>query len=475
MGQRPPIILWLRRDLRLADHPAMVAAIATGQPVIPLFIHDEVVEVLGAAAKFRLGLSLENISTQLRDLGAALILRRGRAHDVLRSVVAETGATGVFWSRLYDTASKVRDTEVKAALRKEGVKADSHPGHVLFEPWTVSTKTGGFYKVYTPFWNTVKQKEVGVCLPAPKRWPAPANWPKSATLSNWKMDAEMNRGAAAVAKHQRVGERAAQDRLRNFIEIAVDGYKKYRDFPGLRSTSGLSENLTYGEISPRMVWHAGARALNEGHLGAEHFLKELVWREFSYHLIHHTPWIETECWRRVWESFPWRGDTELAEAWRRGRTGIPFVDAAMREMYVTGTMHNRARMIVGSYLTKHLLTDWRIGQAWFADCLTDWDPAANAMGWQWVAGCGPDATPYFRVFNPVTQADKFDADQSYQRRWIAEGYTKPSRTALSYFKAVPRSWALSEDIAYPDPIVSASDGRGVALVAYSAWKEGHLK
>jgi deoxyribodipyrimidine photo-lyase len=236
----------------------------------------------------------------------------------------------------------------------------------------------------------------------------------------------------------------------------------------VQGTSRLSENLTYGEIGIRAVWHAGLRARDEGKAGAESFLRELAWREFSYHLMHHTPHIISTSWKPEWDDFPWRGDNPDAMRWRQGLTGEPFVDAAMREMYVTGTMHNRARMIAGSYLTKHLLTHWTLGLAWFADCLTDWDPAANAMGWQWVAGSGPDAAPYFRVFNPAGQAEKFDADRSYIHRFVAELSPRPGPDALDYFAAVPRSWGLDARAPYPRAVVELADGRARALAAYAA-------
>jgi deoxyribodipyrimidine photo-lyase len=280
----------------------------------------------------------------------------------------------------------------------------------------------------------------------------------------------MNRGAAVVAGHQAVGEAAARAKLAAFLEGPVETYAERRDFPGLAGTSRLSENLTYGEIGIREVWHAGLRARDEGRVGAESFLRELAWREFSYHLMHHTPHITSGNWKPDWDGFPWRGDNPEAERWRRGMTGEPFVDAAMREMYVTGTMHNRARMIAGSYLTKHLLTHWRVGQDWFANCLTDWDPAANAMGWQWVAGSGPDAAPFFRIFNPVGQAEKFDADGRYRHRFVAELSQEPGADALGFFDAVPRSWGLSPGQAYPAPVVDLAGGRARALAAYGAGK-----
>ncbi|MGV8955861.1 MAG: cryptochrome/photolyase family protein, partial [Cypionkella sp.] len=366
---------------------------------------------------------------------------------------------------------KTRDAAVKSALRADGVKAESFGGALLIEPWQVATGQGGFYKVYTPFWRAVAAHGFAEPVPEVRHLPAPQAWPASDTLADWQLGADMRRGADVVAQHQHVGEAAAVARLQVFIADHVADYRALRDFPAQTdATSGLSENLAWGEIGPRTIWAAGQRAMHQGAAGAEHFCKELVWREFAYHLLHHSPDILAQCWRPEWEGFAWRDDNPDAERWRRGMTGEPFVDAAMREVYVTGRMHNRARMIVGSYLTKHLLTDWRVGQAWFAEVLTDWDPAANAMGWQWVAGCGPDAAPYFRVFNPAGQADKFDADNRYRMRWIAEGQGKPPADALAFFEACPKAWHLSAEQRYPAPIINLAEGRARALAAYSGYK-----
>lgn len=465
-----PTILWLRRDLRLSDHEALSAAVARGGPVIPVFIRDDSVDSLGAAPKWRLGLSLADLSRRLDEKGSRLILRSGDALQVLQALVAETGAGAVYWSRLYGPDAIERDSAVKSALRDAGIDAQSHAGHVLFEPWTVETKTGGFYRVYTPMWRAVRDRDVPGTLAAPGDLRAPADWPAGEDLGDWHMGRAMNRGAQVCLPYQRVGEEAAQGRLGWFMGHGVADYDTARDLPGEDGTSGLSENLSLGEISPRQCWHAGQRALQDGAGGAETWLKELVWREFAYHLMYHTPRILTRNWREEWEAFGWNTDEDRADvvAWKQGRTGEPFVDAAMREMYVTGKMHNRARMIVASYLTKHLLTHWKIGMHWFEECLTDWDPASNAMGWQWSAGSGPDATPYFRIFNPETQVEKFDPKGVYRRRWIAEGRANPSETALSYFAAVPRSWGLAPDHPYPAPVVDLKQGRARALSAYEA-------
>ena len=463
-----PVIYWTRRDFRLADNPALVAACATGRPVIPVFVCDETVETLGAAPKWRLGLGVEGFGAALAAHGSGLVLRRGRALDVLQALIAETGADAVHWNRLYDPESRARDEGVKAALRAAGIAVVSHAGHSVHEPWEVQTGSGGFYRVYTPFWNALRTRAVAAPLPVP-RIAAPADWPKGDLLADWGLGRAMDRGAGVVMAHCNVGEAAAQARLGAFLDTGIDGYGVARDRLDQNGTSGLSENLTYGEISARQCWHGGARALQDGKAGAEIFLKELIWRDFAYHLAYHTPHITTANWRPEWDGFPWNTDADHphVQAWMRGRTGMAVVDAAMREMYVTGRMHNRARMLVASYLTKHLLTHWRIGMDWFAQCLIDWDPASNAMGWQWSAGSGPDATPYFRVFNPETQAEKFDPLGRYRRAWIAEISRPSPQTAQSYFDAIPRAWDLRPDMAYPaQPVVDAASGRLRALNAY---------
>ena len=463
----PPLILWFRRDLRLDDLPMLSAALATGRPLIPVFVLDPETEALGAAAKWRLGLGVAEFARRLEAAGSRLVLRRGAAAAVLLALVEETGAAGVMWSRLYDPAAKARDTGVKSALRARGLLGESHAGHLLHEPWTVATGQGGFYRVYTPYWRTVRGMEVPAPVPAPERLPAPERWPVSERLEDWRMGAAMRRGAAVVAAHVRVGEAAARVRLAEFLSGPVEGYDSARDLPAVAGTSRLSENLTYGEIGIRRVWHAAMAAFHRGAAGAETFLKELVWREFAYHLLHHSPHIAERNWKPEWDAFPWQGDGPQAEAWRRGMTGEPFVDAAMREMYVTGTMHNRGRMIVASYLTKHLMTHWKIGLDWFADCLVDWDPAANAMGWQWAAGSGPDAAPYFRIFNPATQVEKFDPKGAYRRRFIAEGQRAAGAEARAFFEAVPLSWRLDPARPYPARIVDLAEGRARALAAYA--------
>ena len=474
MANGAGVIIWFRRDLRLDDHPALVAACAdakaTGSAVLPVFIHDETIETLGAAARWRLGLSVAALAKELEQRGSRLILRRGPALEVLRSLIAETGAEAVHWTRYYTPDHIARDTEVKSALKAVGIKARSFEGALLHEPRAVLTGAGTAYSVFTPFFKAVRARDPGPALPTPTRIPAPARWPQSDGLSDWRMGAAMNRGAAIVAAHQSVGEAAALARLAAFLDDRLGDYARLRDHPAAPVTSGLSENLAWGEISARRVWQAArlrADLMPECAVGAEKFLSELGWREFAWHLMAHRPTFAHENWRQGWDGFPWRGDNDDAERWRRAMTGEPMVDAGLREMYVTGRMHNRVRMLVASYLTKHLLTDWRVGLRWFQDCLTDWDPAANALGWQWVAGSGPDAAPYFRIFNPATQGERFDPDQSYRRRFL----DPRSDEARSFYDAIPRSWGQSPTTRPPRAIVDLADGRNRALRAYEGLKQ----
>jgi deoxyribodipyrimidine photo-lyase len=465
-----PLILWFRRDLRLDDNPMLAAAAATGRPLIPVFVADASVTGLGAAARWRMGQAIDAFAGRLRGVGARLILRRGEAQAVLRALLAETGAGGVWWTRLYDPAARQRDGTIKSALRADGLEARSFDGHTLAEPWQIETAAGGFFKVYTPFWKALSARGVASPLAAPAYLSTPGDWPMSDVLSGWHLDAGLNRGVAVLAQHAQVGEGAALARLDRFLAGPVETYRTDRDYPALNAVSGLSENLTYGEIGPRRIWHAAQaiEAAEPGHAGALHFRKELAWRDFAHHLMYHTPHILTESWRPDWDGFAWKGDGDVAERWRRAMTGEPIVDAGLRQMYVTGTMHNRVRMIVASYLCKHLMTHWKIGLDWFADCLTDWDPASNAMGWQWVAGSGPDAAPFFRVFNPAVQAEKFDKTNVYRRKFIAEINREPGPLARAYFDAVPRSWALDPRAPYPRPMVDLAEGRARALAAYAA-------
>jgi len=463
-----PIIYWIRRDLRIHNNSALKFAVETGQPVIPVFIKDEFVDNLGSAPKWRLGLGLDNLAKQYKTFGLDIVFRTGSAEKVLTELISETHANQVVWGRTYLPPLNDRDKHIKTALKQKGLSVKSFPGHLLFEPWTVSPKSSEFFKVYTPFWKATRLKDpIGSETKISKIMGVEEKL-NSENLEDWGLGKEMSCGSLVVRRYVRLGEDAARERLSQFISNNVMHYSTSRDIPSLDGTSSLSENLSLGEISPIECWNAGFTALREGHDAAEIFLKELVWREFAYHLAHHTPRILDSNWRQEWNNFPWNTNDEDHKVllWKQGRTGIPFVDAAMRELYVTGRMHNRGRMIVASFLTKHLMTHWKIGLKWFENCLIDWDPASNAMGWQWSAGSGPDATPYFRVFNPNTQLEKFDGKYEYRDTWLAEFSGKKSSKALSFFDAIPKKWKITPEMEYPDPVVDLSEGRARALDAY---------
>ncbi len=463
----PPVIWWVRRDLRLADNPVLQEICAQGRPVVPVYVLDALDDELGAAAKWRLEQGLTQLARSLVARGAQLVLRRGAPLEQLSDVATQTGATAVYWSRLYDPEAIARDTAVKSGLPGRALTARSFGGRVLFEPWEVATKAGGPFKVYTPFWKAVRTRDAVAIQPPPRRLLPPKNWPVSDTIESWCLSRAMQRGAAALRRYCRVGEESALQKLYAFSDNHLDHYAARRDVPGQPVTSDLSDHIAWGEISPVRLWHVGRRAMTEGCAGAEQFCKEVVWREFATHLVYHTPHILTKPWRPEWSEFPWRGAEALElQAWQRGQTGVPLVDAAMRQLYVTGKMHNRARMVVASFLCKHLMVDWKCGADWFRDCLVDWDPASNAMGWQWVAGSGPDAAPFFRIFNPETQRKTFDGDGVYCRQWLAEGQKTPPQTALDFYAAAPRQWGLSPADMPKSPIVDLAEGRARALAAY---------
>ncbi|MDG1210689.1 MAG: deoxyribodipyrimidine photo-lyase [Paracoccaceae bacterium] len=458
-----PTIVWLRKDLRLADNHALTAAATVG-PVIPVFILDDVFETtLGAAAKLRLKLSLEALSRDLAQVGAPLILRRGDVLNVLRALITETGAKAVTWTRLTDGAALERDKRVKAALTGDGVDAESHGGFTLVDPWTVKTGAGNQFKVYTPFWRAVSIRDIERPLPRLKSITG-VEGIRSETLADWRLDAEMGPATNALASQITAGEQAALDQLDAFLDGPAPRYADDRDQMGLpNAVTQLSDHLAVGEISPRTVWWAlKATGDTPGHEAAR---KQIVWRDFAHHLLFHDPEMETQCWRREWEDFAWADENDAARKWKAGRTGIDVVDAAMRQLWVTGRMHNRARMIVASVLTKNLLVDWRVGEAWFRHTLIDWDPANNAMGWQWVAGCGPDASPFFRIFNPATQAEKFDKSKTYRRRWLYQGEGAKS------FKAMWPKSDVTLSLETPPLMVDLATTRRAALAAWEDMKQ----
>lgn len=465
------VLLWFRRDLRLADHPALVAAAATGAPIVPVFVWDaQEAPAPGAASRWWLHQSLERLDAALRAIGSRLIVRCGSAAETLAALAAETHARRVFCNRVFEPAALGCEAEVERGLRARGVALEGFNGSLLFEPGSIRNTAGGAFQVFTPFWRAC-QKLAGTLrepLGEPRKIPAPGKWPASATIAELELEPKID-WAAGIRAAWTPGETAARERLRRFAEGPVTGYETERDRPDHEGTSRLSPHLHFGEIGPVQVWHAVAERP-----GAESFLRQLAWREFSYHLLCAYPETVREPFQAQFRAFPWRRNRRRLEAWQRGQTGYPYVDAAMRELWTTGWMHNRARMAVASFLVKHLLIPWQDGAAWFMDTLVDADLANNTMGWQWTAGCGVDAAPYFRVFNPVLQGEKFDPQGDYVRRWVPELRRLPAPWIHQPWAAPPLALAEAKvrlGETYPLPMVDHAAARAEALEAFRAMKE----
>ena len=415
---RRPVLVWFDRDLRLADNPALHAAAAAGHPIVPVFFwapEDEGPWPPGAASQWWLHQSLAALSASLAARQSALILRRGPCAQALTALAAETDAAAVFWNRRYEPAAIARDRAVESTLRARGIETHICAGNLLFEPGSVLSSTGKPFQVFTAFWRACQaMPEPPKPHHAPATLSSPRRRPSSLRLADLRLEPAVD-WAAGLRETWCPGEAPARARLKAFLGAALDRYSVERDRPDRAGTSRLSPHLHFGEISARRLWHA-LRASP----AAEPFLRQLAWREFSYHLLFHFPRTPAEPLRPDFRSFPWRMDARALKAWTRGLTGYPLVDAGMRELWRTGWMHNRVRMLAASFLVKHLLISWQEGAAWFWDTLVDADLANNTMGWQWTAGCGADAAPYFRVFNPTLQAKKFDPDGAYIRRWVPE-------------------------------------------------------
>ena len=471
-----PVIVWFRQDLRLADNPALTAAVATGEEILPLYILDDAIR-LGGASDWWLQGSLEALSDELMKRGAPLVLRRGQAAVILPALVAETKASAVFWNRCYDPSSIARDKALKQALGSSVVEVKSFNGSLLAEPWELQTGSGGPYKVFTPFWRSLAARApFAMPLPAPGRLRGAAQAP-SDDLHWWNLRPARPDWAGGLRTAWKPGEKHAAARLSHFLDELAAGYATLRDFPAVEGTSRLSPHLHFGEISPRQIWAAADAASHtrpEASGGIMSFLREVGWREFTHHLIYHWPEMLDHAWKPEFENFPWMHDETHLSVWQRGRTGYPIVDAGMRELWTTGYMHNRVRMISASFLVKDLLIHWRSGAEWFEDTLVDADLANNRAGWQWVAGSGADAAPYFRIFNPVTQGEKFDADGQYIRRYVPELAGLDSRYIHRPWEAPSAALAAAGvelGVTYPKPIVDHAMARERALAALASMKK----
>lgn len=424
-----PTIVWLRNDLRLSDNPALHAARELGGPTIIVYIHDEVspgIRPLGSASKWWLHHSLRALRADIDELGGSLTLRQGEATPIIRELVTTHGAQAVFWNRRYGRAREV-DAALKQELREQGVTCESFGGNLLFEPWTIKNGEGNPFRVFTPFWKAALAS-------APPRFPLPTPpsltgvpGVKSDDIESWHLLPTSPDWSAGLQEQWTPGEAGAHSRFENFVQTTLNSYHR-RDEPGIESTSKLSPHLRFGEISPHILWHRLDGDLPD--ISSENtakFLSEVGWREFSYNILFHQPELAEKNFRAEFDHFPWgEPDPQAINAWQKGLTGVPLVDAGMRELWETGYMHNRVRMVAASFLIKNLFVHWKVGEAWFWDTLVDADEANNPASWQWVAGSGADAAPYFRVFNPFLQADKFDKDRAYVSRWLRDPKNYPT-------------------------------------------------
>ncbi len=474
----PPVsIVWFRQDFRLADNDALLAGVNRGA-VVPVFIYapeEEAPWPPGGASRWWLHQTLHALETKLREAGARLVIRRGPALETLRALAKETRATAVFWNRRYEPAIIVRDARVNAALRGEGVKVETFNAALLHEPWMIRNKRGQPFQVFTPFWkHCLDESDPAPPLSAPEKITAPAKSPKSLTLQELDLEPKINWAGGLRAAWQ-PGETGAATNLRQFLSRAFADYSEQRNRPDLAGTSRLSPHLHFGEISPRQIWHglsvlAAKRGLAVAAWRNSQFLAEVGWREFAHHLLIHFPRTPAEPLRPQFNKFPWHKDAGMLRAWQQGRTGYPIVDAGMRELWTTGWMHNRVRMIVASFLVKDLLLPWPDGARWFWDTLVDADLAQNTLGWQWTAGCGADAAPYFRIFNPVSQGGKFDPDGNYVRRWCPE-LANLTAEWIHQPHAAPREMLHAAGVAlgrtYPEPVVNHAAARAAALAAFA--------
>ncbi|MDP2696790.1 deoxyribodipyrimidine photo-lyase [Thalassospira sp.] len=476
MSASPIAIMWFRNDLRLADNPALMAACRwagqNGGRVLPVFIYDDVIDgQLGGATRWWLRHSLQSLDHSLG--GQKLHLFRGTAQDVLTSVQAEYQVTALFWNRCYDRPSITRDTAIKTHAHQTGLMCESFNGQLLFEPWDVKTGSGGSFKVFSPFWRAcLKMPPPAAPQAAPDHIPLATVTPSQAvSLAELDLAPKPFDWAGGLAERFTPGEAGARAQLHDFIDERLIDYAALRDYPDQRVTSELSPHLRFGEISPRHIWHATAHHADAHPAQAQttaKFQSELGWREFAHHVLFHAKDLATIPLQPAFARFPWVQDADALKRWQTGQTGFPIVDAGMRELWHTGYMHNRVRMIVGSVLVKHLLGDWRDGLAWFDATLVDACPANNAFSWQWIGGCGADAAPYFRIFNPVLQGEKFDPKGVYVRQWVPELRNLPDTLIHKPWEA-PRLVLIGAGAAsYPDPVIGLRQGRDRAM---AAWRE----
>lgn len=474
-----PSLVWFRKDLRLSDNPALAAAASRGAPILCIFIKDEETEgalPAGAAAAWWLHHSLDGLMKSLAEIGGRLILKAGDPATILPDLCATHDVAEVFWNRCYEPEAIARDRALKVELKDKGVTVESFNGALLREPWEVKTKAGGAYGVFTPFWKA----ECALGDPdLPKAKPEKIEGVADSgdDLDDWRLLPTTPDWTGGLRETWTPGEEGARARLADFLDDGAKTYAEARDRPDIAGTSRLSPHLAFGELSAREIWHIARDRMRSGEMVSEtgiwSFLRELGWRDFNHNLLFHNPDLPSKNYSAKFNAFPWVDDPESLDAWQKGRTGYPMVDAGMRELWHTGFMHNRVRMVVASFLVKHLLIDWREGESWFRDTLVDADLANNTANWQWTAGCGADAAPYFRIFNPMTQGEKFDPDGVYIRRWVPELADVPDKYLNQPWDApasVLEAAGVELGETYPTRLVVHAEARKRALNAYEEVK-----
>mgnify|MGYP000682743217 CR=1 FL=1 len=464
-------IVWFRQDLRCKDNPALAQACARHQYIIPLYIYSA--KTPGTAQDWWLHHSLLALQNELKKLDLDLCLRSGSAFAVLSQLIQEHRIEAVYWNRCYEPASIQRDKHIKKELRTREIQVYSFNGSLLNEPWTVNNKSGDYFKVYTPYW---KQSLQQITLPKEYCVQATAITPEfnSEKLSHWHLLPEKPNWAKGFSAYWEPGEQSALNKLSFFIEHHLHNYKENRNEPSLEATSRLSPHLHFGEISPFQIWRAIEEAKCHPNCdlpSAEHFISELGWREFSYYLLYHFPDLPDKNFRKEFDNFPWQKNEEQLKCWQKGLTGFPIVDAGMRELWHTGYMHNRVRMIAASFLIKDLLIDWRKGASWFLETLLDADLANNSASWQWVASSGVDPAPYFRIFNPILQGEKFDPQGKYVKTWLPELSQVPIQWLHKPWEAPAQQLPITLGKEYPFPLVDHNLARTIALQQYQMIKK----
>ncbi len=466
-------IVWLRQDLRLEDNPALYEACSNGA-VILLYIYpkEQGEWGVGSASKWWLHHSLLALQKQLIQCGTDLVVRQGDPIKVLKALIKQTGAAAVYWNRRVEPESIAADKKITSVLKDSGIDVQTFNGSLLYEPWKILNRTGNPFQVFTPFWKQC----LATSLPT-KPFPKPKKIQcvpcSSENVYSLKLLPKIH-WDSEFSSEWVPGEVAAKKRLNTFLTSAVSLYKDQRDFPAIDGVSMLSPHLHFGELSPRMIWAEVVKHFGEMNEGTECFLRQLGWREFAHHLLFHFPKTPTEPLRQEFMKFPWKNDDRKLHAWQKGITGYPIVDAGMRQLWRTGWMHNRVRMIVGSFLVKDLMISWTEGARWFWDTLLDADLANNTLGWQWIGGCGADAAPYFRVFNPMLQGEKFDAEGDYIRKWVPELENVPSRWIHAPWEAPPIELKMAGVVLgkdYPYPIVDHQKARVQALNAFQGMRK----